>query len=150
MMKTYKTTCPEIELKLKRGEVKKMQIKTSKDAHEAFKFFYDQDTVELTETFLAIFLNRANNTVGWLKVSQGGITGTVVDLRLILATALKMAATGVILSHNHPSGQLFPSDADIQLTKKIKEAGVIMDIPILDHIIYTEEKYYSFADEGIM
>lgn len=150
MMKTYKTNCPEIELKLKRGEVKKMQIKTSKDAHEAFKFFYDQDTVELTETFLAIFLNRANNTVGWLKVSQGGITGTVVDLRLILATALKMAATGVILSHNHPSGQLFPSDADIQLTKKIKEAGVIMDIPILDHIIYTEEKYYSFADEGIM
>jgi DNA repair protein RadC len=149
-MKTYKTTGPEIELKLKRGEVKKMQIKTSKDAHEAFKFFYDQDTVELTETFLAIFLNRANNTVGWLKVSQGGITGTVVDLRLILATALKMAATGVILSHNHPSGQLFPSDADIQLTKKIKEAGVIMDIPILDHIIYTEEKYYSFADEGIM
>jgi DNA repair protein RadC len=149
-MKTYKTNCPEIELKLKRGEVKKMQIKSSKDSFEAFRLFYDQDTIELTETFIALFMNRANNTLGWLKVSQGGMSGTVVDVRLILGTALKIAAQGVILSHNHPSGNIQPSEADIILTKKIKEAGAIMDIPIIDHIIYTGTGYYSFADEGIM
>ncbi len=149
-MKTYKTNCPEIELKLKRGEVKKMQIKSSKDAYDAFKLFYDEDTIELTESFIAIFLNRANNTLGWLKVSQGGMTGTVVDIRIILGTALKIAAQSIILSHNHPSGNLQPSEADITLTKKIKEAGVFMDISILDHIIYTESGFYSFADEGLM
>ena len=149
-MRTYKTNCPEIELKLKRGEVKKMQIKTSKDALDAFKLFYDQDTIELTESFIALFLNRANNTLGWLKVSQGGMTGTVVDIRIILGTALKIAAQSIILSHNHPSGNLQPSEADISLTKKIKEAATFMDISILDHIIYTESGFYSFADEGLM
>jgi len=149
-MRTYKTNCPEIELKLKRGEVKKMQIKTSKDAFDAFKLFYDQDTIELTESFIALFLNRANNTLGWLKVSQGGMTGTVVDIRIILGTALKIAAQSIILSHNHPSGNLQPSEADISLTKKIKEAATFMDISILDHIIYTESGFYSFADEGLM
>jgi len=149
-MRTYKTNCPEIELKLKRGEVKKMQIKSSKDSFEAFKLFYDQDTIELTESFIALFLNRANNTLGWLKVSQGGMTGTVVDIRIILGTALKIAAQSIILSHNHPSGNLQPSEADISLTKKIKEAAIFMDISILDHIIYTESGFYSFADEGLM
>ena len=149
-MRTYKTNCPEIELKLKRGEIRKMQIKSSKDAFDAFKLFYDQDTIELTESFIAIFLNRANNTLGWLKVSQGGMTGTVVDIRIILGTALKIAAQSIILSHNHPSGNLQPSEADITLTKKIKEAGIFMDISILDHIIYTESGFYSFADEGLM
>jgi len=149
-MRTYKTNCPEIELKLKRGEVKKMQIKTSRDSYEAFKLFYDQDTIELTESFIALFLNRANNTLGWLKVSQGGMTGTVVDIRIILGTALKIAAQSIILSHNHPSGNLQPSEADISLTKKIKEAATFMDICILDHIIYTESGFYSFADEGLM
>jgi DNA repair protein RadC len=149
-MKTYKSNCPEIELKLKRGEVSKMQIKSSNDCYQAFKLFYDQDTIELTESFIALYLNRANNTLGWLKVSQGGITGTVADTRIILATALKIAATGIIISHNHPSGQLNPSDADIELTKKLKQSAAIMDISVLDHIIYTVSGYYSFADEGLM
>lgn len=149
-MKTYKSNCPEIELKLKRGEVSKMQIKSSNDCYQAFKLFYDQDTIELTESFIALYLNRANITLGWLKVSQGGITGTVADTRIILATALKIAATGIIISHNHPSGQLNPSDADIELTKKLKQSAAIMDIAVLDHIIYTVSGYYSFADEGLM
>ncbi len=148
-MKTYKTNCPEIELKLKRGDVNKMQIKTSKDSYQALKLFFDQDTIELTETFLVIYLNRANNTIGWMKVSSGGITGTVVDQRIVLATALKAAATAMILAHNHPSGQIQPSHADIELTKKIKQAGLIMDIPVIDHIILGDNNYYSFADEGI-
>lgn len=147
-MRTYKANCPEIELKYKTGDVKKMQIKDSRTAYEAFKLFYDMDTVELMETFIVIFLNRANNTIGWMKVSQGGITGTVVDPRLILGTALKCAATGMILSHNHPSGNIQPSDSDISLTRKIKEACTIMEISLIDHIIYTEKNYYSFADEG--
>jgi DNA repair protein RadC len=149
-MKTYKTNCPEIELKLKRGDVNKMQIKTSKDSYQALKLFFDQDTIELTETFLVIYLNRANNTIGWMKVSSGGITGTVVDQRIVLATALKAAATAMILAHNHPSGQIQPSHADIELTKKIKQAGLIMDIPVIDHIILGDNNYYSFADEGII
>jgi DNA repair protein RadC len=127
-----------------------MQIKTSKDSYQALKLFFDQDTIELTETFLVIYLNRANNTIGWMKVSSGGITGTVVDQRIVLATALKAAATAMILAHNHPSGQIQPSHADIELTKKIKQAGLIMDIPVIDHIILGDNNYYSFADEGII
>jgi DNA repair protein RadC len=149
-MKTYKSDCPEIELKLKRGEAKKMQIKTSNDGYKALKFFFDQDTIELTETFIAIYLNRANNTIGWLKVSTGGLTGTVVDVRIILGTALKAAACAVILAHNHPSGNVHPSQQDIDLTRKIKEAASFMDITVIDHLILNDENYYSFADEGII
>ncbi|MFZ4545896.1 MAG: JAB domain-containing protein [Bacteroidales bacterium] len=149
-MKTFKSNCPEIELKLKRGEVKKMKIVTSKDAFTALKLFFDQDTIELTETFIALFLNRSNNTIGWLKVSTGGITGTTADVRIILATALKTAATSLILAHNHPSGNLRPSDCDITLTKKIKTAALTMDIIVIDHVIVTEESYFSFADEGML
>ena len=149
-MKTYKTNCPEIELKLKRGDVNKMQIKTSKDSYQALKLFFDQDTIELTETFIAIYLNRANNTIGWMKVSSGGITGTVVDQRIVLGTALKAAATSIILAHNHPSGNLQPSQQDLDLTKKLKSAAAFMDISIIDHLIVTDENYYSFADEGIL
>ena len=149
-MKTYKTNCPEIELKLKRGDVNKMQIKTSRDGYQALKLFFDQDTIELTETFIAIYLNRANNTIGWMKVSSGGITGTVVDQRIVLGTALKAAATSIILAHNHPSGNLQPSQQDLDLNKKLKSAAAFMDISIIDHLIVTDENYYSFADEGII
>jgi DNA repair protein RadC len=147
-MRTYKTDCPEIELKLKRGEVKKMQIKTSFDSFQALKLFFDQDTIELTETFIVIYLNRANNTIGWMKVSSGGLTGTIVDVRIVLGTALKAAATSMILAHNHPSGNLHPSQEDFNLTKRIKEAAKFMDITVIDHLILTDENYYSFADEG--
>ncbi|MDR0229235.1 MAG: DNA repair protein RadC [Flavobacteriaceae bacterium] len=85
-----------------------------------------------------------------LNISKGGMTGTVVDLRILFKLALEYQATGVILVHNHPSGKLKPSDADIQITKKIKEASKIMDIALLDHFIVTEYNYYSFADEGIL
>ena len=149
-MRTYKTNCPEIELKLKRGEVKKMQIKTSVDCYKALKMFFDEDTIELTETFIAIYLNRSNNTIGWMKVSSGGITGTIVDQRIVLGTALKAAATAIILAHNHPSGNLQPSQSDIDLTTRMKAAATFMDITIIDHLIVTDENYYSFADEGII
>jgi DNA repair protein RadC len=87
---------------------------------------------------ICIFLNRQNNTIGWFKVSQGGLSGTVIDIRLILATALNCLASAIILCHNHPSGNLHPSEADISMTKKLQEASKLMDIQVLDHIILTE------------
>lgn len=120
---------------------------------------------ELThEEFWVIFLNNANHVRGIMangtelfikhqlidavNISKGGVTGTVVDLRILFKLALEKQATAVILVHNHPSGKLFPSEADLQITKKIKEAGKIMDIAILDHFIITEHDYYSFVDHG--
>jgi len=146
-------TIPEIELKLKKGTVEKIKICTSADCFQAMKLFYNEDTVYLCETFIVLFLNRNNLTIGWLKVSQGGISGTVVDIKLIMATALKMAACGMILSHNHPSGNCFPSEADKDLTRRIKAAAALFDIVVLDHVIVgdlEDSQYLSMADEGLI
>ncbi len=102
------------------------------------------------EEFWILLLNRSNKVITKYKISQGGIAGTVIDVRLILKSAIDNLASSIILIHNHPSGNVQPSDADISITKKMKEAGKVMDIPVLDHIIVTESGYYSFADEGIM
>ena len=147
-MKTYNGDTPEITLKYKSSGVKKTKITNSKDSYELLKQMYDADTLEYCESSIVIYLNRANNSIGWQKISQGGITGTVVDVRMVLATALKCGATGIILSHNHPSGNLFPSDADDKLTKQIFEASKIMEIQLLDHLIITTDGYYSYADQG--
>ena len=148
-VKNY-TNIPEIELKYKSGKVKKINITSSQDAEKIFREFFDCDTLELTESFVVIYLNRANKTLGWQRVSQGGITGTIVDKRLILATALKCAATGIILAHNHPSGNINPSNTDKELTKQLKEASKLLDIVVLDHLIISEDNYFSFSDEGLM
>jgi len=88
--------------------------------------------------------------LGITSISEGGLSGTVVDVRLILATALKAGASSMILCHNHPSGNLKPSEADYKITQKIKDAGETMDIQVLDHLIITGEAYFSFSDEGVM
>ncbi len=103
---------------------------------------------ETREIFVVIFLNRANRINGHHVISTGGITGTVADPRIIMKKALEENATGIILSHNHPSGNINPSREDINLTKKIKEAASYLDISVLDHIIIGNDKYYSFADSG--
>lgn len=103
---------------------------------------------ETREIFVVIFLNRANRINGHHIISTGGITGTVADPRIIMKKALEENATGIILSHNHPSGNINPSREDINLTKKIKEAASYLDISVLDHIIIGNDKYYSFADSG--
>jgi DNA repair protein RadC len=95
-------------------------------------------------------LNRASKPLGWVKISQGGITGTVADPRLIFQAALLTNSSALILSHNHPSGNLNPSQADIELTRKIKEGGKILEISLLDHLIISGDGYYSFADEGMI
>ncbi len=102
------------------------------------------------EAFWVVMLNRANRIIDTHKVSQGGISATVVDLRLVMQKAIEKLASGLVLVHNHPSGNLEPSEADKQLTQRIHQAAKIFDINVLDHIIIADHRYYSFADEGIL
>lgn len=101
------------------------------------------------EEFWIIYLNNSNKIISKSQLSKGGITGTLVDVRIVFKTALEMGATALILCHNHPSGTLVPSDADKQITRKLKLAGESLEIKVLDHLIVTEASYFSFADEGI-
>ncbi len=126
-----------------------VKVITSKDAYECFKHIWS-DKINYVEESIMLLLNRANKVLGWVKLSSGGITGTVIDQRMVLQIALKTNACSIILSHNLPSGNLKPSDTDIKLTKSIKEGGSIMEIALLDHLIITDEGYYSFADEGMI
>ncbi|MBS7231999.1 DNA repair protein RadC [Flavobacterium psychroterrae] len=103
----------------------------------------------LHEEFWVLFLNNSNKVISKSQLSKGGITGTIVDVRLVFKLAFECGATSLILCHNHPSGNLDPSDADKQITKKLKVAGDSLDVKVLDHLIITETKYYSFVDEGI-
>ncbi len=126
------------------------QINCSRDAYHILKENWDESKLDLLEQFKVLLTNRANKVLGIFEVSTGGISGTVADPKLIFAGALKAGASGMILSHNHPSGNLKPSEADINLTKKLKAGGSLLEISVLDHIILTSESYYSFADEGLM
>ncbi|WP_348810407.1 RadC family protein [Flavobacterium maritimum] len=101
------------------------------------------------EEFWILYLNNSNKVISKSQLSKGGITGTLVDVRLVFKTALEMGATSLILCHNHPSGALTPSDADKQITRKVKMAGESLEIKVLDHLIVTENHYFSFVDEGI-
>lgn len=102
------------------------------------------------EEFWIIYLNNSNKVILKSQLSKGGITGTLVDVRLVLKTALEVGAVGLILTHNHPSGTLKPSNADIEITKKLKLAAESLDIKVLDHLIITEKAYFSFADESLL
>lgn len=102
------------------------------------------------EEFWVLYLNNSNKVIYKTQISKGGITGTVVDTRIVYKTALEHGATSILLVHNHPSGTLVASEADKQITRKLKEAGKHLDIPVLDHVIITEQSYFSFADEGIL
>jgi DNA repair protein RadC len=127
------------------------KITSSLHAHDLLKQVFNPNTIACQEEFIVLYLNNANIPLGTYKAGKGGITGTVADVRLILGTALKALATGMIIAHNHPSGTLKPSDQDKSLTKKLKEACSIMDIALLDHVIISPyEGYYSFADEGMI
>lgn len=102
------------------------------------------------EEFWVLFLNRSNLIIDKSKISQGGIAGTVTDIRLIMKQAIDKLAVSIILCHNHPSGNLKPSEADSRITKKLKDSGEILDVSVLDHIIVSEASFFSFADEGLM
>ncbi len=129
------------------GTLEKAVIKSSRDIAEYLKVVLKDFTYEV---FAVLFLNRSNKINHFEIISRGGITGTVADPRIILKKALEEDATSLVLSHNHPSGSLQPSRADEELTKKIIEAAKYFDIKIIDHIIVSEEGYFSFADEGLL
>ena len=126
------------------------KITSSRDAYKILTENWDQNKIEFVEQFKVLLLNRANKVLGMFEVSSGGVSGTVADPKLIFAAAIKGNASGIIMSHNHPSGNLQPSQADIDLTRKMKEGGKVLEIQLLDHIIITTESYYSFADEGLI
>jgi len=138
----------EIEVTYNTGNTPKIKIKSGEDAYHVLLDSWNLNTLELQEEFKVILLNRINEVLGIYPLSKGGITGTVVDQRLIFAVALKCNATGIILCHNHPSGNLKPSDADITLTKRIKKCADFMDITLIDHLIITKNNFYSFSTEG--
>lgn len=143
---------PEIKLTYHGPDIKRFPfaINSSSEAADIIREVYEPGEIELQEQFIVLYLNHANEVIDYYKHSKGGITATVTDVRLILAGTLRRASTGMILAHNHPSGTLEPSEADRRLTKKIKEAGDIMDIRVLDHLIITKGGYYSFADNSLM
>ena len=122
-------------------------VQSSKDIAQYLKAILKDFNYEV---FAVLFLNRANKINHFEIISRGGITGTVADPRIILKKALEQDATSIVLSHNHPSGSLKPSRADEELTQKIKEAAKYFDIKVIDHIIVSEDGYYSFADEGLL
>ena len=126
------------------------KVNASRDAYEILLKNWDGEKIELCEQFKVMLLNRANKAIGIFEVSSGSATGTVADPRLIFASALKANACGLIIAHNHPSGNMKPSQADIELTKKLREGGRFLEIQLLDHLIVTTEGYYSFADEGLL
>jgi DNA repair protein RadC len=128
-------------------KIKREQIVTSKDAVDIFQPLLGDNA---HEEFWILFLNRANVVTGKHAVSSGGMTGTVVDPKMVFKAALDAKAVGIILCHNHPSGNVKPSQQDIDLTKKLAAAGKLMEISVLDHIIVAQNSYYSFADEGMM
>lgn len=125
------------------------KVITSRDAENQFRALWSDKMQHVEEMYMMV-LNRANRVLGYSLISKGGISGTVVDLKIIFQTALKSNASSIILAHNHPSANLKPSEADIRITRNVREAGKILEIPLLDHLIITSEGFYSFADEGAL
>ena len=146
---TEECNISEIQLKYKPRPISNA-IKGSKDIYELLiSKVYDSDTIGYKETFKVLLLNNANKVIGYTTIAEGGLTSTVVDLRVILQTALVANATSIIATHNHPSGVKRPSIQDDMLTNRIKEACKAVELKLLDHIIVTpEDGYYSYCDEG--
>ncbi|SDM62377.1 DNA repair protein RadC [Daejeonella rubra] len=138
---TYKTTVKASD---------RPQISSSTDVYKVLQSNWNFEIIEFIEEFKIILLNRANRVLGIVPISVGGTAGTVADPKVIFVSALKCNAASVILIHNHPSGNLRPSQADMELTRKLKSAGQFLDLPIIEHIILTKDGYLSFADEGMM
>lgn len=128
------------------------KISSSSDAFQYIVEGFDPNTIYIQEEFAVMYLSRSNEVVGLYRLSKGGMTSVVADIRLVLAVALRIGAVSCILAHNHPSGNLSPSQADKDLTYKIKEGAKFLDLKILDHLIVSPcgKKYFSFADDGLI
>ncbi|WP_298535895.1 RadC family protein [uncultured Algibacter sp.] len=141
----------EIQISYKEKLKTQVKISSSSDAKDILYKHWNKNTIGLFETFNIMLLNNSNMVKGICQISSGGITGTLVDVRILFGIVLKSLSVGVILAHNHPSGILKPSEADKILTQKIKKAAALFDVKILDHlIIIPNGKYYSFADHNVL
>jgi DNA repair protein RadC len=142
---------PEFKIKvtLKQGET--YAITESSDANDIFKQLFSKDTIAWTEEMVLLALNRSNHVYGWYRLSKGGLTGTVVDSRVVFSILLQAGAHSFVLAHNHPSGILKPSEPDRKVTSQLYQAGKLLDINFLDHLIVSPNgDYYSMADNGQM
>ncbi|MEZ5003923.1 MAG: JAB domain-containing protein [Chitinophagales bacterium] len=143
----------EINIRYKKKKFKSNcndKITDSAIAYKILKSNWNLDTIELVEEFKVLLLDNSNQLNGIYAASTGGLTNCMIDKRLIFGVILKTASIKIVLAHNHPSGNLHPSQADIELTKQIKKVAEFMDIDVMDHIILTSKGYYSFADKGIL
>ncbi len=144
------TILAAFELGRRRSNESVPKKKKISDSHDVFNYFRPSLGDLRHEEFWILLLNRANRVLDQIRISQGGVSGTVIDARIILKHAIDRLASSIILCHNHPSGNLKPSDADIKITSRIKESCITMDIQVLDHIIITDNSYFSFSDEGLI
>ena len=141
----------EVKVVYKRSRRNAIKIINSKDCFEILYSLFNKDTIEYREEFFLLLLNRPQYFLGWIKLSVGGTTGTVVDPKIIFTIALQTNTCSIVLCHNHPSGNLCPSEEDIKLTERIKNGGKLLDIKLLDHLIITPDgSYYSFTDDGLL
>lgn len=145
----FKSKLPKLELKYIPTNVDRVKVTSSREAYDYLLPLYNADTLEYSEEFVVLFLNKANNTLGYM-VTGGTTTSTMICAQRLFAEALLCGAQAIILSHNHPSGRLIPSDADKKLTSELRIVAKVLKIDILDHLIITNQSYLSFADEGII
>lgn len=138
-----------LEIGRRRASQNTLQRKKVTCSRDAFEVLHPFISDLSTEEFWAIYLNQNNKVLATLKLTQGGISQSIVDVRILFKKALELSATGIIVAHNHPSGNLTPSQADRIITDKIRQAGKIMSVEMLDHLIITQNDYYSFKDEGL-
>lgn len=138
----------EVEVSYKFTTKNRIKVQSSADAYHVLLPTFKEGTMDYKEYFKVLFLNQANQVLGYTVISEGGITETCVDVRVILQAALLTNSVSLILAHNHPSGNFKPSQEDIKITRLVKDAATLMRITVLDHIILTSEGYYSFMDEG--
>ena len=134
----------------KRRTSEKLKISSAWEAADYFRTVWNKDRIELAEEFLMICLDGSHQVLGWVRVSTGGFTSTSVDPRVVFSIALQAASSAIVVAHNHPSGCLEPSQGDILATNRLRDAGRLLKIALLDHLIVTTESYYSFAESGLL
>ena len=143
-------TVGEVELTYKSTSRSRNKIYSSEDAYKVLLPTYKEGTICYKEYFKVLLLSQSNQVLGYTLISEGGITETCADVRVILQAALLTNSVALVLAHNHPSGNLKPSRQDMEITKQVKEAAKLMRISVIDHLILTDAGYYSFADEGLL
>ncbi|MBN8865536.1 MAG: JAB domain-containing protein [Sphingobacteriales bacterium] len=146
----YTVTEIEITYRNKRPARERPKLHTSEHAYQYLLDAWDLNKIELVEQFNILLLDRSMSVIGFSNLATGGVSTCIVDPKLVFATALKCRASGIIAAHNHPSGNLVPSKADMDLTEKLYRGGRLLDISVLDHLVLDNRSYFSFADHGLM